>query len=154
MLHKDTFPLASQLSYAEGKPTVDETPEPQFPASTRERFVKTEKACGGFCLALLTMKKDSHSLTEKASFQYWNWEGNTESQGTQGTVGPFLLTFSLFLCVCHIRDVVLTSCYLFTALSSWTSFFLSYAPGIREWGGWGGGRGRQEAKYSQKMCFI
>lgn len=43
MLHKDTFPLASQLSYAEGKPALAETPDSLFPASTRERFVKTRK---------------------------------------------------------------------------------------------------------------
>lgn len=42
-VHKDTFPLASQLCYAEGKPALDETPEIQFPVSTRGRFVKNRK---------------------------------------------------------------------------------------------------------------
>lgn len=76
MLHEDTFTLASQSSYAQViqtfwgilKTALDATPETPISSPLLCRgFVQIKKRhVGGFCYAVLIIRKNFHSLVEKA----------------------------------------------------------------------------------------
>lgn len=128
MLHEDTFPLASQLSYAEGKPALDETPEPLFPAPTRERFVKTRKDMWWLLSSSSDYEEGLSLFNRKGIISILELGGERRVPRDSGhckAISSGFFSFSASAtCKRHSLGLLLSD---LTALCTQTGFFLSYA---------------------------